>query len=535
MSNRRQFWVFGLVLILIFTLLGGTIGFADQEEPKRGGTLRVAVTHGLESLNPRVTGWMNEAYNALYEPLINRDWKNRYKPGLAKSWEFSKNGRQLTLYLREDVEFHDGTKFDAEVVEWYFEEFMGGVVQYIVDPIENVEATDEYTVVLQFKRPYINILYNLSNSYGGLVPSPTAVKKVGLDEYGVDVVVGTGPFKLKERVSNTKMVLERFEKYDWGPEWSENKGSAYLDKIVYEVIPETVTRTAELETGGVDAIVTGVPTIKLESFEQNPDIKVIRGPARQLSWVAFNMDKEESPIIAGDLRIRKAISFAIDREAIREGVYNGTGEINGTYLPPMIAAQDIPEEFRHYYDLEKARNLLEEAGWVDENGDGIREKDGVKLSLKTIMVKRSEDARIGVILKDLLKDVGIELKLEKMDEAALTSVQKTGQWDLCIEDYVWDNADILQWFFCSSMLPYPNWFALSDPKLDHMIEEVAMAQPNNEKRTEKFKEAHIYLLTELVPAAPTHTQVKLQAVQKYVRGWRYKLVNKSMLNVWSDK
>lgn len=532
MKLRSSFLVAFLVISLIVV---GVAGQAEQAKPERGGTLTLAVTHSLGNFNQRVTGWINEASYALYEPLISRDWNNQYAPGLAKSWEFSEGGKKLTLYLRKDVVFHDGTKFDADVVKWYFEEFMGGVTQYIIDPIKEVEKKGKYEIALHFKRPYVNILYNLSSAYGALIPSPKAVKKVGKDAYGVDTVVGTGPFKLKKRVGDTELVLERFEKYDWGPPWSENKGPVYVDKIIVKVIPETVTRMAELETGGVDGILSGVPTIKLESFKNNPDIEIIKGPARQVSWIAFNMDKEESPIMANDIRIRKALSYAIDREKIMRGVYNLTGQINGTYLPPMLPSQDVPETYRHKYNLEKAKSLLNEAGWKDKNGDGIREKDGKKLSLKVILPNTSESRRTGTILKPMLKEIGVKTKLEQMDQSTLTSTQKKGKWDLCVEGYVWDNADILQWFFASSQLPYPNWFGVNDPKVDHMIEEVAMAQPNNEKRIEKFKEAHEYLLSEVVPAAPLHTRVKLQAVRKDVNGWRYKLINRPFLNVWLDK
>jgi len=516
-------------------LLGTGSSWRGKAETRKGGSLQAVVQHGLDSFNQTKTGWMAEPTWAIHEPLISRDWDNQYAPGLAQSWQFSEGGTKLTLKLREGVEFHDGTKFDADVIKWYFEEFMGGNTQYIIDPIGKVKTPGSHEVVLELKWPYVNLLYNLSNAYGGVVPSPTAVKEVGKENYGVDTVVGTGPFKVSERVGNSEILLERFEKYDWGPPWSENGGPAYLDQVRYKVIPEDVARVAELETGGVDAVVTGVPTIKLSQFEQDPNIDVISGPDRQVSWIAFNNDEEKSPLVGGSLKMRKALSLAIDREVIHQGVYDGTGQINGTYLPPMVPAYDIPEKHWHKYDPQKAKDLLQEAGWTDSDGDGIREKGGEKLKLKTIMVNRTKDRRTGVILKELYQKVGVELQLVQMDENALTSAQKSGEWDLCVEDYVWDNADILQWFFCSSQLPYPNWFGVSDPKLDEMIEEVAMRQPTVEERTEKFKEAHIYLLDEIVPAAPLHTRVLLQAVRKRVNGWKYKLLNRPMLNVWKEE
>lgn len=410
----------------------------------------------------------------------------------------------------------------------------GGNTQYIIDPIAEVKTPESHQVKLELEWPYVNLLYNLSNSYGGVIPSPTAVEEVGKDDYGVDTVVGTGPFKVSERLGDSEILLERFDKYTWGPPWAENQGPAYLEGAKYRVVPEDVSRVAELETGGVDAIATGVPTVQLSELKENSEINVVSGPDRQVSWIAFNQDGEKSPIIGNSLKVRKALSYAIDREMIHEGVYDGTGQINGTYLPPMIPAHDIPEEHRHSYDLEKAKALLEEAGWEQTTGQEVREKDGKELSLRTITVNRSKDKRTGVILKELYQKIGVELNLVQMDESALTDAQKSGDWDLCVEDYVWDNADILQWFFCSSQLPYPNWFGVDDPQVDEMIEEVAMRQPTVKERTEKFKEAHTYLLDEVVPAAPLHTRVLLQAVRENVRGWKYKLLNRPLLNVWLE-
>ncbi|MFP4646830.1 MAG: ABC transporter substrate-binding protein [Candidatus Acetothermia bacterium] len=121
-----------------FLRLAGATGFAAVlgtystkkgfSQDRQGGVLEVAVQHGLDSFDQTESGWMAEPTWAIHEPLVSRDWDNNYAPGLAKSWEFTEEGTVLTLQLREDVEFHDSTKFDTGVVKWYFEEFMGGEI-----------------------------------------------------------------------------------------------------------------------------------------------------------------------------------------------------------------------------------------------------------------------------------------------------------------------------------------------------------------------------------------------------------------------
>ncbi len=165
--------------------------------PVKGGKLVWGIDQPAQQMNPLTSSWMTEATAAIYETLVTRDPKDgSYKDGLAQSWETTADGLTWTFHLRHGVTFSDGTSFNADAVKFFFDEakkptFLFG---WFFTNLDNAEVKDEYTIVLHLKSPIPDLLHSLSTIYAG-IPSPTAVKKLG-DRYGVDDVVGTGPFAL---------------------------------------------------------------------------------------------------------------------------------------------------------------------------------------------------------------------------------------------------------------------------------------------------------------------------------------------------
>ena len=249
------------------------------------------------------------------------------------------------------------------------------------------------TIRLKFilNYPFPNLLFNLSNTAAGIHPA-NAYEKYG-DDYGKKVVIGTGPYKLEEEwIPGDKTVLVKNEEYNWGPEWMSNRGPALIDKIIIKVVPDENTRMMELEVGDIH-ILRNVPETYVEQLEKNPDITVYKEPATKLGYLAYATDKEPFT----DVRVRRAINHALNPEEIIQFVFRGLGEVAYGYLPFTLEDEYLgeSEDLAYKYDVEKAKQLLAEAGYPD----------GFKATLSAD--NSSKSSKLAEIIQRQLKEAGI--------------------------------------------------------------------------------------------------------------------------------
>ena len=255
----------------------------------------------------------------IYEGLVTVDDKLQYRPGLADSWEVSQDGLTWTFHLKKGVKFHDGSPFNAGVVKWWLDGMKKGLNAYMFESMKEAKVVDDYTVQIIFPAPFPNLLYNLSNSFSGIM-SQVAHEKYGKD-YGTKYAVGTGPFMLKEWVPNDHLLLVKNPDYNWAPEWTGHKGPANVDEILWRIIPEDATRLVELQSGNVQLSVDPPPARELAQFQNNPDYEVVTVPSMSIQFVGMNLNE---PLLK-DLRTRQAIGYAIDRNLINETCLPGHG------------------------------------------------------------------------------------------------------------------------------------------------------------------------------------------------------------------
>jgi peptide/nickel transport system substrate-binding protein len=452
------------------------------------------------------TAWYSDALIYIHDRLITRDYEFNYKPGLAESWDVSEDGTVWTFHLRKDVKFHNGKPFTAEDVKW--------TIDTIKDPdtaspfredlaaIKEVEVIDDHTVRFILEYPFPNLLYNLSATAAGIHPA-NAYEEYG-DDYGKKVVIGTGPYKLEEWIPGDKTVLVKNEDYNWGPEWMENRGPALIDKIVLKIIPDENSRIMELEVGGIH-ILRNVPETYVEQLDNNPDITVHKNPATKLGYLAYATDKEPFT----DVRVRRAINHALNKEEIIQFVFKGMGEPAYGYLPPALKDEYLEEsqELAYEYDPDKAKQLLAEAGYAD----------GLELTLSAD--NSSKSSKLAEIIQNQLKEVGINTNIQLYDSASYADMLKEGKQELFIREYSWSNADIIDWFLLSERFPYPNHSRWVDEKTDELIKSAAR-QPTWEERAEGYKEVQRYLIDQAV-WAPIYIPVQMIAVRKEVKNFKY--------------
>ncbi|CAN0656597.1 peptide/nickel transport system substrate-binding protein (plasmid) [Nitratireductor aquimarinus] len=316
-----------------------------------------------KSLDPHAVTAVND-----FRILMNvYDGLTRYKdgtlepePALAESWEISDDGITYTFNLREGVTFHDGTPLNAEAVKFNFDRMLNEdhpyhdtgpfPLAFYFSSVDAVKAVDDLTVEFTLKEPFAPFLSNLSYPTG-LIVSPEAVKEHGKD-YGRNPV-GTGAFRFEEWQANSRVVITRNEDY-----WD---GAPPLEAVIYRPITDTNTRIAEMLSGGLDVMVE-VPPDSLQQFRDDANFSVYEQAGPHVWFLILNM--KEGPFT--EKAVRQAANYAINKKALVENILQGTADVAAGPTPPAFAWA-YNEELQPYpYDPDKARQLLEEAGYAGE-------------------------------------------------------------------------------------------------------------------------------------------------------------------------
>jgi len=355
--------VLGLMVIISFGVLA----------QGSGGWLTIVLRGDISTLDPAhlLDSQSSHVGEQIYEGLVKYDTDGDIVPCLAKSWDFSEDGVLVTFHLRRGVKFHDGTDFNADVVKFNYDRLMDPeVASYSHDThantIESVEVLDSYTVRFTLFQPNVTFLEKNVLSDDALMISPTLVGKYGYTDTGLHNA-GTGPWKFLEYKEAQYVKLVPFEEY-WGD-------VPLLDGLIFRPIPETEAGVIELLTGGVDLLMA-VTSESLPRLEAADNLVIERAPNSTIRGLWFQF--EHFPPF-GDVLVRRALLYGLDRHGIVEAFLSGVALPLDTMVPLQSWAYN-PDVLTYPYDPEKAKTLLEEAGWVDVDGDRVREKDGQELA-----------------------------------------------------------------------------------------------------------------------------------------------------------
>lgn len=385
-----------------------------------GGDLIIGFAQQQPTLDPPVpnSAAQSRLLNSMLDPLVWQPESGVFEPGLATSWESSADFTEFTFQLRDDVIFHDGTSFNAEAVKVSFDRVVDpelrALLVTLLGPYEQTEVVDEFTARVTFSEPYPLFLDSLSST--GIRPvSPTAIEQFGPD-FGQNIV-GTGPFKLRS-FSEESVVIDRFDDYAWGPAFLEHSGPAFLNSVTFRFIPEDSTRLTALETGEVQFI-DFTPPQQVERLEADGrftvDLLFMPGVPQILQ---INVDKAPT----SELAVRQAIQHAVNHQAIVDVVWFGTTRPAYGVLASTTPGYWAGIEEVYPYDPERARQLLEEAGWT-VGADGVRTKDGQRLEL--LYVTNTAQLPTGEIIQAMLSEVGIAMSIEALsNQAELATYQE---------------------------------------------------------------------------------------------------------------
>ncbi|WP_425248591.1 ABC transporter substrate-binding protein [Chelativorans salis] len=352
------------------------VGLQPAEAQTPPNVLIVGQIAEPKSLDPHAVTAVNDfrILMNVYDGLVRySDGTLEVEPALAESWEISDDGKTYTFHLREGVTFHDGSPFNAEAVKFNFQRFLDEEHPYhdtgpfplafFFSAVEEVTAEDEHTVVFTLNEPYAPFLSNLAYPMG-LIVSPAAVEEHGKD-FGRNPS-GTGAFKFAEWESNSRVVVERNEDF-----WD---GAPPLEAVVFRPITDANTRVAEMLSGGLDLMVE-TPPDNVAQFADDPAFTVYEQAGPHVWFLILNMKEEPFDEKAA----RQAVNYAINKQALVENVLQGTAEIAAGPTPPAFAWAHNESLEPYPYDPEKAKELLEEAGYdgeevvfyVTEGGSGM--------------------------------------------------------------------------------------------------------------------------------------------------------------------
>lgn len=506
-----------------------TTDSGSSGEPQPGGTLRLAIIEDPDSLDPHGTIMLTASsiMQYIYDRLVYIGEDRMPHPWVAESWEISEDGTQVTFTIREGIKFHDGTDLDAEAVKFTFDRFLDpataapAVSQ--LGTMESVEVVDGNKVRMNFSAPYAPLFTNLSGSYAGII-SPTAVRERG-DTFGHNPV-GSGPFMLKEWRAGQGITLARNPDYKQYRDDHKNKGPAYLDEVEYRIIPEAATRLAALERGELD--VSSIDVQQVDRIKADPNYQVITWEeATNMDFIEFT---NKWPFT--ELAVRQAINYCIDRESIAASAWNGQATPNPLPIPVGVAGWDetLAEEYGYHYDLDKARQVLADAGFTP-GPDGVLEKDGQRLEFTLMVYSGNEMLKTAAeIIQATVRQVGIQMDIQIMDFAAMIPILEAGESD----------CDLMRWTFAdpvilSLLFKSPGWTnQVSDPELDALLE-VADTTLDPDARIEAVHAAIKYILENAI-IAPIVTDWILSATRSNVKDYVWDaLGNAKLTDVWIEQ
>lgn len=436
-------------------------------------TLVVANGADARSLDPHATTDVPSCHVMvqIYETLTKQE-NGKIVPYLAEKIE-QLDEKTYKFTLRKGVKFHNGEELKASDVAFTFKRAheVGQIVAMIVGKIDpkGIEVVDDYTIILRTVTPDTSFLAALSHYGGGCILNEKAVKEAGAD-FGTHPI-GTAPFKFVDWKKGDRITLKRFDDY-----WGEKAG---VENLVIRAITESTNRTIELETGDVDLAYQVLP-IDISRIESNPKLTLYRIVDTLLGYVGFNTSLKPFD----DVRVRQAITLALNRPAMVKAVFRGTGSPAKGVIPPVILYYDdsLPEPV---YDVEKAKSLLAEAGY----------KDGFKTDIW--LNERKERVDIATIMQSQLKKIGIDLSIHVLEWGAFWEKIKEKNYGMYIGGWVTAIPDpdysVFGMFHSSEADNGLNWSRLKDAKTDELIM-AGRSTPNGEERAKIYRELQHHLL-----------------------------------------
>jgi peptide/nickel transport system substrate-binding protein len=400
---------------------------ADTAPPAEPVTLRIGTTYIWDTANPAI-GWYNYSLRYLiYDTLVEETKQAVFEPGLAESWTVSDDGLVWTFKIRRGVTFHDGSPCTAKEVAWSLNWVIDNQIETMISYLTNfsdVVALDPTTLQVTLSQPVGNMEYLLI--YVWILP-PSVWQGKSPDEImefeDISAATGTGPYKLVEWQEGEYLILEANESY-----W---RGKPTIDRIIYQEYATDDAMVQALLAGEID-LISIVPSTAIPTLQDAQNVELVAMRALDIDELIINSHEQGSqPASLNDPAVRLAIAYAIDKQQIVNVAYLGYAEPASVVVPPALGDWHNSDVVDIPFDTAEGNRVLEEAGYVDSNGDGIREDaDGNPLEYRLYAAEGASNARILEIISHGLAQIGISAPPTLMDEDSLIALYPAFDFDM---------------------------------------------------------------------------------------------------------
>ncbi|MGH9157810.1 MAG: ABC transporter substrate-binding protein [Acidimicrobiales bacterium] len=463
---------------------------AKKPVPVRGGTLVVALTADPGQLNPAITtsGVVHPAAEPMFNGLVSIGEDSKPVGELAESWRIGNGGARYTFTLRKNVTWHDGRPFTSADVKYTYEQvllkFHARTKASMADALDGIDTPNALTVVFRFKRPYAPLLQQMDVTEGPILPRHIYDGTDPLTNPANTRPIGTGPFKFVSYDQGSQITLARNPTYF-------RAGLPYFDKMVLRVIPDASTRIVALEAGEVDWL-PSVPIPASDRARLNTKLALVRtawnpGGSNCIMTMSYNLDR---PVLR-DVRVRRAIAFAIDRDQFLSQVLFGEGRVADAPISSGIPFAHATDVNIPGFSPTLANQLLDQAGWPREGDSRVARgvsgvPDGTRLALD--FVQRPADAKYGEIVRQRLGTVGIAVTLRNLEDLVFRpTIFRDRNFDLNVISYC-NGTDpqigVRRMFVSSQIGPtdFTNSSAYRNGEVDALFDQAAQAVDRNEAR-----------------------------------------------------
>ena len=454
-------------------------------------------------------------YDRLVDIEVKEDGSSEIVPSLAESWEISGDALTYTFHLRQGVKFHNGEELTADDVEYSFTrqlsvegavntDFLAQIkgasqlLEGTADQLEGFETVDDYTFTITLSEPYAGFLACLSTP-GCSIYNREATEAAG-DQFGLDpsVTVGTGPFRLTDWTINDQLVLTRYEDY-----W---KGPSELPGVVIRIVPDTETQRMMFESGELDVVDLDYLPDAVDDFTTRYPDQIVSGP--RVGTTYFTMNQNIEPF--QDVRVRKAVQMAIDRQAILDALYGGRGQVeNGIYPHGLYGFNSSLPEIT--YDPEEAKALLAEAGYAN----------GFEMQIAADSSASDATNQALEIIQAQLGEIGIQAEIQNMDESTWLATRNSGEMGSFMSTWTADYNDPDNFIYTFFGTPENTKLRSLNYSDTEVMERVQKARTivDADERIAEYQALEEKLVTEDAAWVPMYSRTHSFAVSKRVQGF----------------
>jgi peptide/nickel transport system substrate-binding protein len=531
--------ILSLTAVLLAASSWSAVSFAEDKTPVSGGKLTWGVETEPATLNPQLNGQDKTKLllRNTYESLLARTADGGYVPWLATEYKISEDGKTYTFKLRDGITFSDGQKLDANAVVTNFTKlkdaaYSGSASAGPVSRVAEAKALDDHTVAFTLKEIYAPFL---DYAAGLEILSPEAFASSQLKSGGPEIA-GTGPFILKHYAKGQEIQFVKNPAYNWAPKTAAHQGPAYLDEVTYRFLPESSVRTGALTSAQVD-VIEGVSGNDADLFKNNADFGYQTALNTGTPYSLF-LNVTWGP--TEDVNVRKALTNAIDVDAVLKAVYRGERtRAWGITSPIDTQFYDKSIEKAYGADPKLANKLLDEAGWTGRDPQGFRTKDGKRLTIEVIQaqatVRDQRDVLLQALQAQARQNAAIDLAIVFVDAGTYTDRRKTGQFGSIANSNTPTDAIDIEYHYLpvdkGGSINYSRAFA---PQLEQWLKEAASTL-DHKARFALYAKLQNFAIVDQAYALPLYEPEDQVAAASYVKGISFrpfKQLPESAYDIW---